>query len=355
MSFIDSYRRDVEKYGKEVARLQSDKASQAKKKADAQARMASANQSASRTTSLSSKQSFYRRAESIQKNLVAIEKRIGDIEKKIATAQKRQSDAQSKLANEEAKEAKKRQIAADRMAKESAEAMRSVASTLKTHDCLHSATEAMLKKLTELPEKIKVLFLAANPMDQTQLKLDEEVRAVTKTIRESKHRNVVKLESVWAVRPPDVLLALNEHSPQVVHFSGHGSDLDEIVFQDDGGNAKLVSKNALVQMMMACAGGIRLAFFNTCYSRNQAEAVVEHVDAAIGMNTSIGDEAARIFASQFYSGIGFGHSLRKSFEQAKALLMMEGVGEEDTPELFVKEGLDAEAIILVRPPDPEMV
>lgn len=100
--------------------------------------------------------------------------------------------------------------------------------------------------------------------------------------------------------------------------------------------------------MMASSSDIRLVFFNTCYSYNQAEAVTKHVEAAIGMNTSIGDEAARVFSSQFYSSIGFGLSI-KSAEQAKALVKMEGLDEEDTPELFVQDGLDANDLIIVRP------
>lgn len=148
----------------------------------------------------------------------------------------------------------------------------------------------------------------------------------------------------------DVLQALNEFKPAVVHFSGHGSDRDEIVFQDDTGNAKLVSKDAIAQLMKASSGDIRMVFFNTCYSHNQAQAVTDHVEAAIGMKTSIGDVAARIFASQFYSAIGFGLSVQKAFEQARALVMMEGIPESDTPELFLHGGLNGETMVLVQPP-----
>ncbi len=168
-------------------------------------------------------------------------------------------------------------------------------------------------------------------------------------IQKSKHRDSVKFESRWAIRPMDLLQAINEFNPTIIHFSGHGSDQDEIVFQDSNGNSKLVSKEAIVQTMMASSESIRLVFFNTCYSRNQAESVVQYVDAAIGMNTSIGDEAARIFSSQFYSSIGFGLSVKKSFEQAKALLMMEGISEENTPELFVRENIDPEELLIVKP------
>lgn len=101
--------------------------------------------------------------------------------------------------------------------------------------------------------------------------------------------------------------------------------------------------------MMAASEYIRLVFFNTCFSFTQAEAVVEHVEAAIGMTDSIGDKAAEIFAAQFYSAIGFGLSVKRAFEQAKGALMMKGIPEEDTPELYVREGLNANDIIVVNP------
>ena len=203
--------------------------------------------------------------------------------------------------------------------------------------------------MKNIPKKITVLFLASNPIDQVQLRLDEEARSISEMIRKAKHRDAVKLESCWALQPMDLLQSLNDFNPTIVHFSGHGSDDDEIVFQAQDGTAKLVSKEAIVQTMMASSENIRLVFFNTCYSNNQAEAVSQFVDATIGMNTSIGDDAARIFSSQFYSSIGFGLSVAKAFQQAKALVMMEGIPEENTPQLFIKDGLNADEIILVQP------
>lgn len=208
-----------------------------------------------------------------------------------------------------------------------------------------------IERLKSLPEIISVLFLASNPADQAQLRLDEEARSIQEMIRKSEHRDSVKFESRWAVRPMDVMQAINEVGPSVVHFSGHGSDQDEIVFQDESGDSKVVSLEAITQVMKACSGKIRLVFFNTCHSKGQAASVVEHVDSAIGMNTTIGDDAARIFSSAFYAAIGFGKSVELAFQQGKAALMLEGVPEENTPELFVSDGLDATQLIIVRPPD----
>jgi len=73
------------------------------------------------------------------------------------------------------------------------------------------------------------------------------------------------------------------------------------------------------------------------------------VDAAIGMNQSIGDEAARAFSAQFYSAIGFGCSIQAAFKQAKTALMLEGISEESTPELYLRDGVDESDLILVKP------
>ena len=51
--------------------------------------------------------------------------------------------------------------------------------------------------------------------------------------------------------------------------------------------------------------------------------------------------------TQFYSSIGFGHSLQKAFNQAKAALLFEGIPEDFTPQLFVQDGLSADELYFV--------
>lgn len=168
-------------------------------------------------------------------------------------------------------------------------------------------------------------------------------------IRLSEHRDAISFVTRWAVRPLDILQAINELNPDVIHFSGHGSDTGELVLENADGSSKLVSKEAIIQTIMTSSDKIHLLFFNACFSYEQAIAVTEYVDAAIGMADSIGDEAARVFAAQFYSALGFGLSLKKAFEQAKAALMLEGINESATPMLFLKDGLEASDIYIVRP------
>lgn len=336
-------RQDVQHHRQEIARLQQEKSQEATKAAEAiQAAKGFAEDANRNRTFLSrgganqfhidSTVGFYvQQSQWQQDEADRCRQRIADIEAKIAQEQEQLDEAQNRLARSQGQR------------------MKAMSGKLARHDRLHAVALSAIEKLQNLPEEIAVLFFAANPFNQQELRLDEEVRAIGEMIRKSKHRDSVRLESRWAVRPLDVLQAINECRPRIVHFSGHGSDRDEIVFQDNAGQAKLVSKEAIAQTMAAASGDIQLAFFNTCYSRGQAEAVVQHIPAAIGMNTSIVDDAARVFSAQFYSAIGFGLSVGLAFRQAKAALLLEGIPEDSTPELFVTAGLDVDDLVLVQP------
>lgn len=348
----ESERRRVQSITKDIARLQQEKAREFEKVAGYQKQSNSAYASAQRASSPSSAQSYLRDGQRYSEQAASAQKNVANIEEKIAREYGRLTDAQSSLVREEEREASNRRQSEERAQREHQQRVRDIGRTLTRHDDLHRETMSAIERLSKLPKKIVVLFMAANPLGQQQLRLDEEARSISEMIRKSAHRDSVKLESCWAVRPVDLLQALNEHRPRILHFSGHGSQQDEIILQDATGAAKPVSKAAITYMLSTASGEVQLVFFNTCFSSNQAEAVVQHVPAAIGMNDSIGDEAARVFAAAFYSAIGFGLSVRRAYEQAKAALMVESIPEECTPELFAGAGVNVENLILVKPPTP---
>jgi hypothetical protein len=128
--------------------------------------------------------------------------------------------------------------------------------------------------------KIKALFLEANPVGTNHLQLDEEIRLISEKLRASEHREMIDLVSAWAVRPDDLLQLLNQHKPQIVHFSGHGRTTGEIILVDNTGNPKPIAISAIRTLFRAMKDNIRLVILNSCYSRAQAEAIVENIDCA---------------------------------------------------------------------------
>jgi CHAT domain len=196
---------------------------------------------------------------------------------------------------------------------------------------------------------LKVLFLAANPTGMKPLLLDKEIREISAKIRASDHPGSIDLESRWAVRPDDLLQALHEEKPHIVHFSGHGSHTNELFLEDDDGSPKPVSTDALVQVFRALKDNVRVVVFNACSTAVQAESLAKVIDCVIGMNQPVSDDAAIVFAASFYRALGFGRSVREAFEIGKAALLLEGIPEHETPELHVRGGVDPSSLALVAP------
>jgi len=196
-----------------------------------------------------------------------------------------------------------------------------------------------------------ILFLASNPATTNVLALDEEARDIETKMRAAEQRNAFSLKTKWAVRPDDLLQALNEHQPVIVHFSGHGDGVPGIVLNDDAGGEKLVTGDALKHLFVALKDHVRVVVLNACHSAEQARAIAEVIDCVIGMNDEIDDVAARKFAASFYRALGFGRSVQNAFDQGIAAIKLEGLADHGVPELLVRAGVTASEVRLVRLPD----
>jgi hypothetical protein len=185
-----------------------------------------------------------------------------------------------------------------------------------------------------MDKKVKMLFLAANPKDTSQLSLDEEIRGIKQALLQAEFRDKFDVEQEWAVRVSDLQSYLLRHKPDILHFSGHGSLSNEIILQDTDGNSKPVSSRALGQLFAVLKDNIRCVVLNACYSEPQAQAVAKHIDCVIGMSKAIGDSAAISFAIAFYQALGFGRDIKTAFDCGCVQIDLESLNEQDTPKLL---------------------
>lgn len=181
---------------------------------------------------------------------------------------------------------------------------------------------------------IKILFFAPDPSNAARLKLGKELQA----IQDRLDRDNFELRSQWAVQPKDVLRTIMEIKPQVVHFSGHGLDTGELCFEDEQGNAKAVTPDALAALFRLAAEHVKCVVINTCFSQKQADAIAEHIPFVIGMKDQISDKAAIVFASGFYMALESDQSIEKigdAFNTGSVNMKLEGFEKESlTPDLI---------------------
>jgi len=202
-----------------------------------------------------------------------------------------------------------------------------------------------------VPEKITVLFLTADPEGVQHLHIDREIRQIQEQVRSSKLRDSIAFEYRHAVRVTDLLQHLNEVEPDVVHFSGHGADAG-IALHDADDSQRLLTNAEIADVLDAAPKPLKLAVFNSCNSAEQARLAVGHVDAAVGMEQTIEDESARVFAGQLYNSLGFGFSLGLSFKQARQQVALTFGTISGDPTLIVAEGLNADDLVIVSPQHP---
>ncbi|WP_327005404.1 CHAT domain-containing protein [Dactylosporangium sp. NBC_01737] len=193
--------------------------------------------------------------------------------------------------------------------------------------------------------RIRVLMLAANPVDTPRLALDEEAREITEKLRLSQDRDAFELVTRWAVRSSDLLQHLNQHRPHIVHFSGHGDRTGSITLSAGGGDSRPVGTEALAELFRVVRDDIRVVVLNACHSAAQAQAIGRHIDFIVGMRTRVTDESAVVFASAFYSALGFRRTVPQAFEQARTALMLHGLADHDVPELIIRPGADVAGTI----------
>jgi hypothetical protein len=190
-----------------------------------------------------------------------------------------------------------------------------------------------------MDRKIKILFLAANPSDTTRLQVDEEARLIGHKLQSTQYRDMLDLVLAPAVRTDDLLPLLNQHKPQIVHFSGHGSTAGEIILKNHLGIRTSVPANTIKSLFKTFKDDVRLVVLNACYSEPQAEAIIENIDCAIGMHRAIGDQAAIIFAAALYSALGSNVSVEDAFDQGRIALSLEGIQEENVPKLLHRKNV----------------
>ncbi len=194
---------------------------------------------------------------------------------------------------------------------------------------------------------IKILFLAANPIDTPPLRLDAEVRAIDQALRRSEFRNHFDIEQHWAVRLTDLQEYLLRHQPDIVHFSGHGSNVNQIILEDETGNSRQVSTSALSQLFSILRDNIRCVVLNACYSEHQGQAIAEHIDCVVGMSSSILDATAISFASAFYQALGFGRDVKTAFDLGCVQIDFEDLNEQEKPRIIAIR-TDPKDIVFVR-------
>ncbi|MUG92632.1 CHAT domain-containing protein [Scytonema sp. UIC 10036] len=180
----------------------------------------------------------------------------------------------------------------------------------------------------------KILLLSANPTDSSQLRLSEEMREIKEGLKRSKMRDQYSVVTAEAVRYMDIHRVLLEYEPYIIHFSGHGAQEKGLVFEDELGQTKLVSAEALAELFQLFADQVECVVLNTCYSEIQAHAIAKHIQYVIGMSQEIRDTDAIKFSIGFYDALWSGKTVDFAYQLGCSLMRVADFPAHMTPTLI---------------------
>jgi CheY-like chemotaxis protein len=178
--------------------------------------------------------------------------------------------------------------------------------------------------LAENEKTMRILFLAANPFKTSPLDLEEELRNLEFELRGVTFRESISLISKHAVRPDDLIRHIRTYKPNIVHFSGHGTN-SGIVLRSDNKGFSIVSGESLRRFLEG--RGVDLVFLNACYSKEQSNTIGNSTKVVIGTTDAVGDEAARRFTVAFYRALGEGLSIREAFRDGGDSVALHGLND----------------------------
>ena len=190
-----------------------------------------------------------------------------------------------------------------------------------------------------MTEKIRILFLSANPWTTSRILVDEEAREIFERIQEGPYRDRFELHKHTATRPIDLQRLLLLHKPHIVHFSGHASKKHKLILGGAPGRGKTIDQQGLVDVLALYNHHLRLVLLNACFTKTQARSIADVIDYSVGTGKGIGDKGSVAFAGAFYRALGFGKSIRDAFNSAKAELVLTKMPRTQGIELFVRDGI----------------
>ncbi|MEB3218328.1 MAG: hypothetical protein VKN72_19135 [Nostocales cyanobacterium 94392] len=133
---------------------------------------------------------------------------------------------------------------------------------------------------------VKILFLAADPSDASRLCLGQELRDIKERLRIAKEPGKYQLEQQESVRVADITQAIFDVDPQIIHFSGHGTNQGELCFENEVGQIQPVEPDALAAMFELFLEQVNCVLLNACYSEIQAHAIAEHIPCVAAVSTA---------------------------------------------------------------------
>ncbi len=200
-------------------------------------------------------------------------------------------------------------------------------------------------------EELRILYATSSADKDRPLRVDQEMRRVKAAVRASTHRDLVVIEHLPAATANDVLDALVAFRPHVVHFSGHANE--SVLAFDEGTDGygphkgHRIGAELFKELLESTDEAPTLVVLNACSSAAHLDSLLGKITMAVGMDDTIGDVDAIVFATRFYATLAEGQSVEAALTTARVDMKLNGLPDHDLPTLRAVAGIDPANVRLI--------
>jgi esterase/lipase superfamily enzyme len=182
-----------------------------------------------------------------------------------------------------------------------------------------------------------ILVLAANPIGTDRVELEREAELIRSNLHLEKWGRDYTVRIEQGTQIEDLARYLSEYRPTIVHVIGHGSATGEIVRENDRQQIQPVTPAQIATLFANVEQYIECVVFNSCFSLEMADVLVEYIPCTIGIDEEIHDVNIASFTSEFYRAVAAGKGYYQAFELARTQTQsLQGL-EDDLPRLITRD------------------
>jgi tetratricopeptide (TPR) repeat protein len=205
------------------------------------------------------------------------------------------------------------------------------------------AESAPASRLPEKPDPstpATILIFTANFPDQ-RLRLEEEVQAIENALARAHERHRYNVQIIPEVSFNRFINDLDDHSPTIIHYSGHGSSSGDLAFVSSSAKSPHYIRPMHLRTLFAFLHPPpQIVVFATNSSGNLAEAAAHYARYAIGFDGNLRDDTAQLFSSIFYERLAsrIEPDVPRAFGLARLACLAAGHDDAENARLFEHPG-----------------
>ncbi len=227
----------------------------------------------------------------------------------------------------------------------------------------------------EVEPPIRILVMVSSPSDVIELNVEEEYERLANELDDLVQKGAVVIERLDEANLSSLQKKLRQYKPHIFHYIGHGGydearDDGVLMLEDERGRGQSVSGHELGTILRDHRS-LRLAFLNSCegarssttdpFAGTAQSLIRKGIPAVVAMQFEISDDAAIVFAHEFYAAVADGYAVDAATAEARKVMLGASGVEWATPVLTMRapDGMifkiTGEAVPLKEQPPPAPV